>query len=200
MIIIGVTGPTGAGKSLASKTAEALGFKVVNCDLVAREAVVKGSQGLKALAQVFGADILLESGELDRKKLAQKAFATKENTELLNKTIFPYIKKIVLAEADSDLVLLDAPTLFESGLNSECYKTVAVLADTNIRLSRILERDNISNEDALLRINAGKDDKYYKERADYILFNNGDEAEYIYEFINVINDIKNIFSKEKNDE
>ena len=96
--------------------------------------------------------------------------------------------------------MLDAPTLFESGLNSECYKTVAVLADTNIRLSRILERDNISNEDALLRINAGKDDKYYKERADYTVFNNGDEAEYIYEFINVINDIKNIFSKEKNDE
>ena len=186
MIIIGVTGPTGAGKSLASKTAEALGFKVVNCDLVAREAVVKGSQGLKALAQVFGADILLESGELDRKKLAQKAFATKENTELLNKTLLPFIAELVKKECNCHKVLLDAPTLFESGLDGMCSKTVGVLSNTETRLGRIIGRDGITKEEALLRINAGKPDEYYINKADSIIYNDGNADEFIKRFSEIL--------------
>ena len=199
-LIIGLTGPTGAGKSNLCDTAKQLGFTVIDCDKSARKATEKNSDGLNELCKVFGSEILNSDKTLNRKALARIAFSSQEKTELLNKTIFPFIKKIVLEEANSDLVLFDAPTLFESGLNSECFKTVAVLADTNIRLSRILERDNISEDDALLRINAGKDDNYYKDNADYILFNNGDEAEYIYEFINVVESIKNDYSKEKNNE
>ena len=127
--IIGLTGPTGAGKSTVSAAAEQFGLKVVNCDLLARKAVEKGTEGLKALTAVFGNGILEKDGSLNRKKLAAVAFKTPENTELLNKTLLPHIVKLVKKETNSKNALLDAPTLFESGLNSECVKTIAVLAD-----------------------------------------------------------------------
>lgn len=185
--IIGLTGPTGAGKSSITKTAEGVGFYVIDCDAVSREAVVKGSEGLAALTAAFGKDILDENLELDRKALAKKAFATKENTELLNKTILPYISKIVLSRAKNhDKLILDAPTLFESGLDSICDKTIAVLADRDIRLARILKRDAIEKSAAELRMNAGKNDDFYKNKADIIIFNNGDVKDFTREFENIM--------------
>lgn len=197
-LIVGLTGPTGAGKSNLCDTAKQLGFKVIDCDKSARKATVKGSEGLKALCSVFGNDILNKNSTLNRKTLAKKAFSTKENTELLNKTIFPFIMDIIETEANGDMVLFDAPTLFESKLNENCFKTIAVLADKELRLKRIIERDNISAEDALIRLNAGKSDLFFKDNADFIIYNNGNEAEYIYQFIDTINNIKNNFYSKEN--
>ena len=86
-LIIGLTGPTGSGKTTVSKAAKDLGFKVIDCDKLARKAVEKGEEGLKAVVNAFGEDILLANGELNRKELAKKAFSTEEKTELLNKTL-----------------------------------------------------------------------------------------------------------------
>ncbi len=188
-IILGLTGPTGAGKSLASTNANKIGFKVINCDLVARRAVEKGSAGLSALILAFGAEILNRDGTLNRKKLAEIAFSSKENTELLNRTLLPYIVLMIKDEIDCDKVLLDAPTLFESGIDSMCTATIAVLADTEIRLKRITERDDIDTQAALLRISAGKSDDFYKGNADYILYNNGDVNVFLKEFNQIISDI-----------
>ena len=190
MKIIGLTGPTGAGKSNLTQTAQNLGFKVIDCDKVARQAVVKDSEGLKALVKVFGADILLKNGELDRKALARKAFSTPENTERLNKTLFPFITKLVEKEFDCDLVLLDAPTLIESGLDSKCHKVIGIWADPEIRLERICQRDNLSLEDAKIRLNAGKDESFYKENTDVLIYNNGDISEFRKEFEEILTEIK----------
>lgn len=171
---IGLTGPTGAGKSAVSSVATQLGFQVINCDVIARKAVQKGSIGLLKLASVFGEDILNADDTLNRKKLAEKAFSSKEKTDLLNETLLPYIRKLIDSEIKSDKVLLDAPTLFESGADSDCDFTVAVLADSKIRLKRIMNRDNIDEAAALLRMSAGKDDAFYIDKADYILYNNGE--------------------------
>ena len=188
-IVIGLTGPTGSGKSSASKTAENFGFKVINCDKTAREATEKGTEGLKALVSVFGEDILLDDGTLNRKALAALAFKDKESTDLLNKTILPYIADLVVKQAAGHDTLLDAPTLFESGINNICNKTVAVLADKDIRLKRIIARDNLTLKEAEIRINAGKDEEFFKENADYVLYNNDDENAFLKRFSDILKEI-----------
>lgn len=177
--IIGLTGPTGSGKSSAALIAKNFNIKVIDCDKVARTAVKKGSDGLNDLVKVFSSGILKKDGSLNRRELARRAFSSKENTKLLNKTLLPHISKIIMSKLKDETVLLDAPTLFESGLNKICDVTVAVLAEKEDRLKRIIKRDKISKEDALLRINAGKSDDYYIKKADYVLYNNKNIKQYI---------------------
>ena len=188
-IIIGVTGPTGSGKSSLWDTARAAGFKVIDCDAVARSATEKGTNGLRALSEAFSDEILNADGSLNRKELARRAFKSREDTELLNKTILPFIAELVKNQADAERVLLDAPTLFESGINKICNKTVAILADKDLRLERIMSRDSIDRESALLRISAGKDDGFYKQNADYIIYNNGKIEVFTSQFKQIIDNI-----------
>ncbi len=194
-VIIGLTGPTGSGKSSAAAICKKYGIKVVDCDKIARKATEKGSDGLFALVDVFGNDILNDDKTLNRKILAQKAFSGKENTQALNKTIFPFIKELVLSQIDSDKVLLDAPTLFESGIDSICTKTIAVLSDSEIRLERIIERDDLTECEAKIRMNAGKSDNFYKENADYIIYNNSNTETFLLEFQKVLCKILNLGDK-----
>ena len=184
--IIGLTGPTGSGKSLVSNVAKDRGYQVINCDLLARKATEKGSYGLLCLAAAFGEEILNDDDTLNRKELAKRAFASKEKTELLNKTLLPHIVKLIKKEIVSDRVLLDAPTLFESGIDGECSLTLAVLADKGTRKQRIMARDNITESEAELRINAGKTDEFYKLKADHIIYNNGNLEEFKANFLDVL--------------
>ncbi len=186
--IIGLTGPTGAGKSETAEVAESLGIKVINCDLVARKVVEKGTDGLTALTNAFSENILNPDGTLNRRALARIAFKTEENTKLLNDTLFPFIIKEIEKEVLEKTVLLDAPTLFESGADKICNKIISVSADPDIRLKRITERDNISKEDALIRMNAGKPEEFYTQKSDVTVYNNGDITKYK-------NEIKNILIK-----
>ena len=188
-IVLGLTGPTGAGKSSVAAVCETLGIKHIDCDIIARKATEKGQDGLNAVVTVFGEDILNTDGTLNRKALAEKAFKNAESTEHLNKTLLPIIKKMVLKEIDCEKVLLDAPTLFESGIDEICHKTVAVLSEKEIRLKRIIARDNITTEQALLRINAGKTDDFYKEKCDFVIYNNDDENTFKNDFINLLKEI-----------
>ena len=169
--VIGLTGPTGAGKSTVTAVAESLGFKVVDCDRFARIAVEKGSDGLADVVQVFGGEMLNLDGTLNRAALAKAAFATPENTELLNKTLLPHIVKLINAEINQPRVLLDAPTLFESGADILCDEIVVVLCDEKTRKKRIMERDGIDEAAADLRIKAGKPDEFYVEKSHNIVYN-----------------------------
>ncbi len=188
-IVIGLTGPTGAGKSLVARLAQAKGIQVIDCDLLARRSTEKGGCGLAAVVAEFGEDILNPDGTLNRKALAKKAFSNKENTERLNRTLLPIIAQLVKSEISKDLVLLDAPTLFESGIDGICTATVAVLSDKEIRLKRIIERDNLTITEANTRLNAGKTDEFYIERADKIIYNNGAKGEYEQNALAVLNDL-----------
>ncbi len=188
--ILGLTGPTGSGKSVLSKKAEELGFYVLDCDKVARKAV-EHDRCKEELKAAFGKSIFDEKGNLIRSLLAEKAFITPQKTELLNTTIFPFITMLLkeeIKQSNAEKILLDAPTLYESGMDSICNAVVAVLADEEIRCGRIMARDNIEKSHALLRINAGKTEDYYKEKTPYILYNNGEINELYKNFENIINE------------
>ena len=181
--VIGLTGPTGSGKTSACAVAEELGYKVINCDTLAREAV-ENEDALSALTKTFGNDIL-ENGKLNRTALAKKAFISEDKTELLNKTLLPFIVELIKEEiqkAAENKILLDAPTLFESGADSLCKNVIAVLSCVENRKKRILARDNITEDAANLRISAGKDDNYYKDKTQHIIYNNGELATFKKEF------------------
>ena len=186
---MGLTGPTGSGKTTACSVAEDNGFFVINCDKTARKATEDGDC-LAALAAAFGQDILDENGALDRAALAKKAFSDSGQTELLNKTIFPFITRLIeeeIALSDRDKILLDAPTLFESGVDSKCNAVIAVLADKETRLKRILQRDSIDEAAAQRRMNAGKTDEFYKSKTAHIIYNDGDEQSFVAEFSKLLN-------------
>lgn len=179
MIKLGLTGPTGAGKSTVARLLEQNGIPLVDADAIARTVTEKGSPVLSALADTFGKDILFPDGSLDRRALAAVAFFSKENTEKLNAVSHPAILARIrraLADATGDTVVLDAPLLFETGLDALCDHTVAIVADEAVRLARITARDSISEEAAKKRMAVQPDTAFYAARADILLYNNGDRS------------------------
>lgn len=177
--IIGLTGPTGAGKSSLCKTAERLGIRVIDCDAVAR-AESENKEMLNELCLEFGQDIL-KDGALNRRLLAERAFASAERTDKMNGIMLPFICKRIESMLADDDVILDAPTLFESGLNTRCDAVIGVLAHEKIRKERILKRDNLSDGQAKSRLGAAKSDEFFKSHCDFIIYNNESEAAFLSE-------------------
>lgn len=191
-IIVGLTGPSGVGKSTIAEFASSLGFLNIDCDKVAKEVV----PALKTeLCKAFSDDIL-ENGEISNKKLASVAFKSKKATEKLNSITLPkIIEKIenIILESESNFILLDGATLIESGFNKKCSKIIAVLADDELRLERFKSRDKLTKKEASLRLKAGKADSFYKENADFVIFNNGNKEELIKKAEEILISIKNPF-------
>lgn len=181
--ILGLTGPTGAGKSLLSAYfSETYGAAVVDADQAAR-AVTGPGPVLRRLAEAFGEEILREDGTLNRAALGAKAFSSRESTARLNAITHPAICEKMKTELDDCLregkafIILDAPLLFEAGADSLCTRTLAVLADPALRAGRVRQRDSLSEEAAALRIGAGQPDAFYLAKSDDILYNRGDILE-----------------------
>lgn len=170
--IIGLTGPTGAGKSTVAKVARDRGITVIDCDKVAREEG-KNAELQRLLIKEFGDDIV-KNGDLDRPVLAKRAFASREKTERLNKIMLPFISRTIVGMVGDNVTLLDAPTLIESGLHKSCDAVISVLADEKLRRERILKRDNLSLQAAESRLSAAKDNSFFKSHSQYIIYNEGD--------------------------
>lgn len=177
-MIIGITGQTGAGKSLVASIFKKHEFKLIDADVIARQVVLKGSICLKELENEFGSKILNFDKTLNRRALAKIAFENKENLKKLNDITHPYIinkiKKLLdLYNKNKEKnIIIDAPLLFESKLDKLCDKTIIAKANKRVRLQRIIKRDNISLSLAKLRLNIQNNDDYYINKADYIIDTN----------------------------
>ena len=180
--IYGLTGQTGAGKTTVAKELAKKGWRIIDCDKIARQVTEKGSPVLEELAQAFGKEILLPDGSLDRKLLAQKAFATAQGRQQLNAITHPAITKSVVSQIIEEknkypVFVVDAALLTKSKLYDYCSKILVVTADEEIRLKRIMARDSISSQKAKERINAQPDEQYYKSVADIVIENNNGEVD-----------------------
>ncbi|MCI2113170.1 MAG: dephospho-CoA kinase [Ruminococcus sp.] len=178
--ILGLTGQSGAGKSTVAEFLEQNGFYVINADLLVHKIYNSGSPCLKTVASVFGEDIISDNGTPDRKLLAKRAFSSKENTALLSSIVHPFVTAELFtqikkaAESGATTVVYDAPQLFESNADVICDEIISVTAEKSVRLERICKRDNISKENALMRMNAQLDEEFFRENSDYIIENNSD--------------------------
>ncbi len=181
--VIGLTGPTGAGKSTVAAVWRQMGLPVIDCDALARQVTQPDSPCLEALTEAFGGDIRRPDGTLDRALLAQRAFASPDATARLNAITHPAILALIrqrledAADAGYGTAVLDAPTLFEAGADALCDTVVAVLAPTGQRLARIQARDNLTPEQAQRRMAAQQPDGFYARPGVQVLHNAGSEKE-----------------------
>ena len=184
MKVIGLTGPSGAGKGVCDTYFQEHGISYIDTDKVYHDLLLPPSPCAMELARQFGYDIIRNDQTLDRQKLASIVFsdATGKLLQKLNEISHRYVKEKTLSILDAlrtqgaKATVVDAPLLFEASFDSFCDFTIAILADRDIRLNRIMVRDSLSHEKALARICAQKDDQYYISRADYTLYNNHDQS------------------------
>lgn len=193
--IVGLTGQTGAGKTMVSRIFAENGFAVIDCDIVSRSVTETGSDCNKKLSEIFPScfdDKLM----LDRKAMAEIVFNDTQKLRTLNQTIFPFIIKSIesrieqLSDDGNKFILLDAPTLFEAGADKLCDLIVSCIADKNLRKERIMSRDGITAQLAESRISSQKSDEFFKKHSDYIIENNGSSESALVQTIDIINKIK----------
>ena len=183
MKVIGLCGGSGSGKGLVCSIFSELSVPSIDTDALYREMTEKDSPCLRALRAEFGDEIISKDGSLNRSALRNIVFLS-EKSELKRKKLNLISHKFILNEVrfiieknrkqGVSAVLVDAPLLYESGFDRECDLTVCVIADEEIRLKRIMERDGISKSDALARIRGQISNEMLINISDHVIENNGD--------------------------
>lgn len=181
MLRIGLTGGIGAGKSSVSAAFSECGGVVVDGDVIAREVVALGTEGLSALAEAFGPDILLSDGALNRPALAAVAFSDEDKRATLNGIVHPLVARrrseIIAGVSEDDVVVEDIPLLVESGMAPLFALVVVVNADPELRVTRLTEQRGMSEADARARIAAQASEEQRRAVADVWLDNSGRPGE-----------------------
>ena len=180
MKIIGITGPTGAGKTTALNVLRDMGAEVLDADAVYHRLLEESPPLRESLAAAFGAGILDGEGRVDRKKLSAVVYP--DRLEELNALTHPAVAEEIFRLADqarargSIAVAIDAIALVESGMAAWCDIVVAVLAPLEVRIRRIMARDGINEAYARRRALAQKDEAFFRSHAGYVLENRGSDT------------------------
>lgn len=180
MKIIGLTGGIGSGKTTVSDYLISRGYPVLDADRIAREIVLPGSEMLIRLAAVFGEEIIREDGSLDRRKLGDIVFSDPEKKKTLDSLMHTEIlelihERIYRFRESAEVIFIDAPLLFETGLDKSVNEIWVVDVDNETRIKRIMERDGLKRDEILKRISTQMTREEKNRRADVILDNTGDQ-------------------------
>lgn len=181
MMIVGLTGGTGSGKSTVASILSEMGAKVIDADMVAREVVQKGEKALEDIVEYFGQEILLDNGTLNRKKLGSIVFANKDKLKMLNRIVHKHITDRIKRQLEIEeqkgaynMIVVDAALLIESSLYKLCDVVWVVTANRETRLRRIMGRDTISAEDAHNRIHSQMTEEEMLKYATAVIKNDRD--------------------------
>jgi dephospho-CoA kinase len=191
-MIIGLTGSIASGKSTVSKMLAELGFPIVDADVVARLVVEPGTETLNRIEKIFGSEVILPDGTLNRAKLGEIIFNDPASRQQLNDVIHPAIRKELLRQRDAFLaeghetVVLDIPLLFESKLLNFAEKILVVSVSETIQLNRLMERNGLTEQEARARIASQLPMSVKEAGADAVIFNNGSLVETKRQFMLVL--------------
>ncbi|MFC9597970.1 dephospho-CoA kinase [Peribacillus butanolivorans] len=181
--IIGITGGIASGKSSVSLYIQELGFTIVDADVASRAVVEPGEEAYHQVVKAFGEDILLVDGNIDRVKLGSIIFHDQEKRLLLNSIVHPAVRNWMRLKTEKALaageetVFMDIPLLFESKLTFMVEKTLLVYVDERVQLERLMNRNGLSETDALARIHSQMPLADKKVLADAVIDNNGNLEE-----------------------
>ncbi|HDZ6335028.1 TPA: dephospho-CoA kinase [Staphylococcus aureus] len=180
--VIGLTGGIASGKSTVSELLSVFGFKVVDADKAAREAVKKGSKGLAQVREVFGDEAIDENGEMNRRYMGDLVFNHPEKRLELNAIIHPIVRDIMEEEKQEYLkqgynVIMDIPLLFENELENTVDEVWVVYTSESIQMDRLMQRNNLSLEDAKARVCSQISIDKKSRMADHVIDNLGDKLE-----------------------
>lgn len=176
--VIGLTGGIGTGKSTVSELLAAHGFKIVDADVASREAVKKGSDGLQQVKQVFGEEAVDDNGEMNRKYIGEIVFNDAEKRKELNQIVHPIVREIMENQKEEYLsegynVIMDIPLLFENNLQDTVDETWLVYASESIQVERLMERNDLSQEEAKARVYSQISIDKKQRMADHVIDNRG---------------------------
>jgi dephospho-CoA kinase len=181
MKVIGLTGGTGSGKSIVSAFLEQNGAYIIDADEIAHGIIERGKPAYEELTNYFGGAILDQDRNILRKKLGSIVFTNKEKLDFLNRCTHKYISQEIdkqIAERKKKqkdtCIVLDAPLLLEAKLENRCNEIWVVFAEEEVRARRIMERDNITYQEAKNRIGCQKNWDFYRQKANLILDNSKD--------------------------
>lgn len=175
-MILGLTGFSGAGKSTVAQIFKQHGFYHLDCDNIVHERVYRDPIVLNALCEEFGKEIV-SGGALNRTILREYTMGNPEALQRLNRLVMPYILSAIqadLTEHRGSHIILDAPLLFESGLDQKCDCILSVIADPKVAEERIILRDHLLLAEAEKRLSSQHPAEFYTDKSDYILQNDGD--------------------------
>ncbi|EKF1829590.1 dephospho-CoA kinase [Staphylococcus aureus] len=180
--VIGLTGGIASGKSTVSELLSVFSFKVVDADKAAREAVKKGSKGLAQVREVFGDEAIDENGEMNRRYMGDLVFNHPEKRLELNAIIHPIVRDIMEEEKQEYLkqgynVIMDIPLLFENELENTVDEVWVVYTSESIQMDRLMQRNNLSLEDAKARVYSQISIDKKSRMADHVIDNLGDKLE-----------------------
>src|SRR5690606_25320381 len=175
MMIIGLTGSIASGKSTVSKMLEKKGYPIIDADKVARQVVEPGSETLKKIEVLFGAEVIKQDGTMDREKVGALIFSNPAMRKQLNDIIHPAIRGEMLRQRSAYLaegyqtIIMDIPLLFESKLQHFVDKILVVSVTEENQLARLMLRNGLSEQDAKSRISSQLPTTGKEEGADAVI-------------------------------
>lgn len=177
MKIIGLTGGIATGKSTVSKMFSEANIPLIDTDVIAREVLNKGTKGYNEVLEYFTEDVLLTNKEINRKKLARIIFTNPKKRKKLNNIVHPKVKEEVLDQIEmhrkknAQIVVVDVPLLYESGFDELVDDVIVVYTSKELQVERLMDREQITDEYALMKIDAQMSLEEKVKRARYVIDN-----------------------------